>query len=78
MQSIGTESDQHSVFQVTLTSSEKASGDSFSSPAGAHPSGRLGEDPVGRPSNLMPLLAGAATGENLARFKVFGNDYPTR
>jgi UDP-glucose 4-epimerase len=49
------------------------------SPAGAHPSGLIGEDPRGRPGNLLPLLAQMAVGrvkENV--LKVFGNDYPTR
>lgn len=50
----------------------------YFNPAGAHPSGRIGEDPKGRPGNLLPLLAQMAGGrvkENV--LKVFGNDYPT-
>ncbi|KAI6137747.1 hypothetical protein EDD17DRAFT_1517112, partial [Pisolithus thermaeus] len=34
----------------------------FCSPAGAHPSGLIGEDPRGRPGNLLPLLAQMAIG----------------
>ncbi|WP_328875209.1 UDP-glucose 4-epimerase GalE [Streptomyces sp. NBC_00287] len=45
-------------------------------PAGAHPSGLLGEDPQGTPDNLMPYLAQAAVGRH-PRLKVFGGDYPT-
>jgi UDP-glucose 4-epimerase len=48
------------------------------SPAGAHPSGMIGEDPRGRPGNLLPLLAHMAVGRvKDSTLKVFGNDYPT-
>ncbi|KAH8826916.1 UDP-glucose 4-epimerase [Flagelloscypha sp. PMI_526] len=50
----------------------------YFNPAGCHPSGEIGEDPKGRPGNLLPLLAQMAGGrvkEDL--LKVFGNDYPT-
>lgn len=48
------------------------------SPAGAHPSGLIGEDPRGRPGNLLPLLAHMAVGRiDEDTLKVFGNDYPT-
>jgi len=48
------------------------------SPAGAHPSGVIGEDPKGRPGNLLPLLAQMAVGRvKDPVLKVFGNDYPT-
>ncbi|KAG1742719.1 THO complex subunit 1 transcription elongation factor-domain-containing protein [Suillus paluster] len=50
----------------------------YFNPAGAHPSGLIGEDPRGRPGNLLPLLAHMAIGRvNDATLKVFGNDYPT-
>ena len=48
-----------------------------SSPAGAHPSGKLGEEPRGKPGNLLPLLAQMALGRQHADLKIFGNDYPT-
>ncbi len=48
------------------------------SPAGAHPSGRIGEEPRGRPGNLLPLLAQMSTGRLPAELKVFGNDYETQ
>ncbi|KAK7063916.1 UDP-glucose 4-epimerase [Favolaschia claudopus] len=50
----------------------------YFNPAGAHPSGQIGEDPKGRPGNLLPLLAHMAIGRVDAKtLQVFGNDYPT-
>ena len=50
----------------------------YFNPAGAHPSGRMGEDPRGKPGNLLPLLAQMAVGKyREPGLKVFGNDYPT-
>ncbi|VDC04267.1 unnamed protein product [Peniophora sp. CBMAI 1063] len=50
----------------------------YFNPAGAHPSGLIGEDPRGRPENLLPLLAQMAGGRvKEPELKVFGNDYPT-
>jgi UDP-glucose 4-epimerase len=48
----------------------------YFNPAGAHPSGRIGEDPCGIPNNLMPFIAQVAVGK-LDELKVFGDDYPT-
>ena len=48
----------------------------YFNPVGAHPSGMIGEDPSGVPNNLMPYVAKVAAGE-LARVRVFGDDYPT-
>src|SRR5512143_460704 len=48
----------------------------YFTPVGAHPSGRLGEDPRGTPNNLMPYIAQVAVGRR-PRLQVFGNDYPT-
>ena len=42
----------------------------------AHPSGALGEDPVGPPANLLPYVAQVAA-EQGAVLPVFGDDYPT-
>ncbi|WVF71061.1 UDP-glucose 4-epimerase GalE [Kwoniella sp. CBS 6097] len=50
----------------------------YFNPAGAHPSGRLGEEPKGRPGNLLPILAQIAAGRLSSDLKVFGKDYPTR
>ncbi len=44
--------------------------------AGAHPSGKLGDDPPGIPSCLMPLLTQAAIGR-IRELRIFGTDYPT-
>ncbi|KAH9983882.1 hypothetical protein BJV77DRAFT_1062321 [Russula vinacea] len=50
----------------------------YFNPAGAHPSGLIGEDPRGRPGNLLPLLAHMAIGRvKESTLQVFGNDYPT-
>ncbi|HJV80493.1 UDP-glucose 4-epimerase GalE [Noviherbaspirillum sp.] len=48
----------------------------YFNPAGAHPSGLIGEDPRGIPNNLMPYVAQVAIGRR-ERLSVFGNDYPT-
>ncbi|MBR6764748.1 MAG: UDP-glucose 4-epimerase GalE [Clostridia bacterium] len=49
----------------------------YFNPVGAHPSGRIDEDPAGIPNNLMPFVAQVASGKR-ERLSVFGNDYPTR
>ncbi|KAF7724843.1 UDP-glucose-4-epimerase [Apophysomyces ossiformis] len=49
----------------------------YFNPAGAHPSGILGENPLGVPNNLMPFLAQVAIGKR-EFLSVFGNDYPTK
>jgi UDP-glucose 4-epimerase len=48
----------------------------YFNPIGAHPSGLIGEDPLGIPNNLFPFITQVAVGrrEHLA---VFGDDYPT-
>ncbi|MDN3025505.1 UDP-glucose 4-epimerase GalE [Streptomyces sp. S.PB5] len=48
----------------------------YFNPAGAHPSGLLGEDPRGTSGNLMPHVAQVATGRQ-EKVRVFGGDYPT-
>eukprot|EP00850_Spirogloea_muscicola_P006362 SM000030S11371 [mRNA] locus=s30:355745:358122:- [translate_table: standard] len=49
----------------------------YFNPVGAHPSGLLGEDPVGIPNNLMPFVQQVAVGRR-AELTVYGSDYPTR
>ena len=49
----------------------------YFNPAGAHPSGRIGEHPSGIPNNLMPYVAQTASGLR-RELSVFGGDYPTR
>lgn len=48
----------------------------YFNPVGAHPSGRIGEDPTGIPTNLMPFITQVAIGRR-AQLNVFGDDYPT-
>lgn len=48
----------------------------YFNPIGAHPSGRIGEDPTGIPNNLLPYITQVAIGK-LPQLGVFGNDYPT-
>ncbi|MCK9510365.1 MAG: UDP-glucose 4-epimerase GalE [Pigmentiphaga sp.] len=48
----------------------------YFNPIGAHPSGRIGEDPHGAPDNLFPYLTRVAIGQ-LPELRVFGTDYAT-
>ena len=48
----------------------------YFNPVGAHPSGRIGEDPNGIPNNLLPNITRAVTGR-VPYLRVFGNDYDT-
>lgn len=48
----------------------------YFNPIGAHPSGKIGEDPHGIPNNLMPYLLKVANGE-LPYVTVHGNDWST-
>src|SRR2546423_722548 len=48
----------------------------YFNPVGAHPSGRIGEDPRGIPNNLMPYAMQVAVGRR-DRLTVFGGDYDT-
>ncbi len=48
----------------------------YFNPVGAHPSGRIGENPNGIPNNLMPYITQVAVGKR-AELGVFGNDYDT-
>ncbi len=48
----------------------------YFNPVGAHPSGRIGEDPNGIPNNLFPFIAQVAVGRR-EKLRVFGADYPT-
>lgn len=49
----------------------------YFNPVGAHPSGLIGELPIGRPENLVPFITQTAAGLR-SELTVFGNDYPTR
>ena len=48
----------------------------YFNPVGAHPSGKIGENPNGIPNNLMPYITQVAIGKR-AELGIFGNDYPT-
>ena len=48
----------------------------YFNPIGAHPSGRIGENPKGIPNNVMPYISQVAVGK-LEKFHVFGSDYAT-
>ncbi|HCG8436042.1 TPA: UDP-glucose 4-epimerase GalE [Vibrio parahaemolyticus] len=49
----------------------------YFNPVGSHPTGELGEDPQGIPSNLMPFISQVAVGRR-EFLSVFGSDYPTK
>jgi UDP-glucose 4-epimerase len=48
----------------------------YFNPVGAHPSGRIGEDPRGIPNNLFPFVSQVAVGRRDC-LEVFGGDWPT-
>lgn len=49
----------------------------YFNPVGAHVSGLIGEDPLGIPNNLFPIITQVAIGKRDKLF-VYGNDYPTQ
>ncbi|KIL40121.1 UDP-galactose-4-epimerase [Gordoniibacillus kamchatkensis] len=48
----------------------------YFNPIGAHPSGKIGEDPRGIPNNLVPYVSQVAAGK-LKELSIFGGDYCT-
>jgi len=48
----------------------------YFNPVGAHPSGVIGENPLGIPNNLMPYIQQVAVGK-LDHLNIFGKDYDT-
>ncbi|HWO08395.1 MAG TPA: UDP-glucose 4-epimerase GalE, partial [Polyangiaceae bacterium] len=48
----------------------------YFNPVGAHPSGRIGELPIGAPANLVPYITQTAIGIR-QELTVFGGDYAT-
>lgn len=48
----------------------------YFNPVGAHPSGQIGEDPLGTPNNLFPFISQVAVGRR-AELQIFGSDWPT-
>lgn len=49
----------------------------YFNPVGAHKSGKIGEDPLGIPNNLMPFVTQVAVGQR-DKLSIFGDDYPTQ
>lgn len=49
----------------------------YFNPVGAHISGKIGEEPIGRPNNLVPYITMTASGL-LEKLTVFGGDYNTK
>jgi UDP-glucose 4-epimerase len=67
------------IIQDTLASQPKLAAISlrYFNPIGAHPSGLIGELPLGIPANLIPFITQTASGI-LSELKVFGTDYNTQ
>ena len=49
----------------------------YFNPVGAHISGKIGETPVGKPNNLVPMITQTAVGLQ-EKLTVFGSNYPTK
>ncbi|MGN6616432.1 MAG: UDP-glucose 4-epimerase GalE [Ilyomonas sp.] len=49
----------------------------YFNPVGAHPSIMIGELPLGKPQNLVPVITQTAIGK-YSQMQVYGDDYPTR
>ena len=61
---------------VAATSSLAGINLRYFNPVGAHPSGLIGEDPVGTPNNLMPFVMQTAVGMH-DEVRIYGDDYNT-
>tara|TARA_B100000965_G_scaffold406824_1_gene449215 strand:- start:9863 stop:10909 length:1047 start_codon:yes stop_codon:yes gene_type:complete len=48
----------------------------YFNPLGAHPSGMIGESPMGIPNNIFPYITQVAVGK-LEKLTIFGRDWPT-
>lgn len=48
----------------------------YFNPVGAHESGLIGECPVSKPNNIIPVICNSI--ENGTQMNVFGDDYPTK
>ena len=48
----------------------------YFNPVGAHPSGQIGENPLGPPNNLFPFVSQVAVGRR-QKLQIFGGDWPT-
>lgn len=47
----------------------------YFNPVGAHQSGLIGEQPISKPNNIIPVICNSINGQQMT---VFGNDYDTR
>lgn len=67
------------IIRDTISSEEVLKGVSlrYFNPIGAHPSGRIGELPIGIPANLVPFMTQTAAGLR-DKVTVFGIDYNTQ
>ena len=48
----------------------------YFNPIGAHSTGLIGEDPLGNPNNIFPIILNKAYTNN-EKLKIYGNDWPT-
>ena len=48
----------------------------YFNPIGAHPSGLIGESPIGMPNNVFPIICQVALGK-IDKLRIFGNNWPT-
>jgi len=62
--------------KVAATGKIKAISLRYFNPVGAHASALLGELPLGKPNNLMPVITQTVAG-TIPKLQVFGNDYNT-
>ncbi|MEO8819296.1 MAG: UDP-glucose 4-epimerase GalE [Ginsengibacter sp.] len=65
------------VKDVTKTGGLKSILLRYFNPVGAHPSALIGELPLGKPENLVPVITQTAVGK-IKEVIVYGNDYETR
>lgn len=67
--------------EIVTDFSKKSNCDSillrYFNPVGGHPSGLIGELPLGKPQNLVPAITQTAIGK-IPQLVVYGNDYATR
>lgn len=49
----------------------------YFNPVGAHASALIGESPINKPNNLVPVITATAVGK-INKLTVFGSEYPTR
>jgi UDP-glucose 4-epimerase len=65
------------VRDVTKTGGLKSILLRYFNPVGAHPSALIGELPLGKPENLVPVITQTAVGK-IKALTVYGDDYDTR